>query len=460
MFKFFYNLTRLLSLPFLSWLLPLLNAKAMQRFRFEKYRDLKNSFFFSAFQSFKKSGMIADFAFEVSSEGELEQVKPLMEFALREGKKVELIYCSESVDHKCIQLFKEYPKQLRLLRLPLLSYNPLSENCPYRWLSAPKLFLCRYDFFPELIFYGQLVEVEFILLWGTLKSFPLKGPWQWPMRAYQKYVYTQFDKIVTATKLDHKRFQNDLNIPASKLSIYDFRPWQIIKRLQLADDTLKTKLSLQSGDLYTGLMSVLNEFPKEKKIIFGSFWDREVAVFKASEYEKLLADGYLIVVVCHKLTPGHLREVKHQIESASSQPVYSIDSMSSSQEVITQFQSLRNHPGVIMLNLKGILCELYSYFGHAFVGGGHGVSVHSLLEPFLAGANVYCGPKVHRSTEYDLIRDCCPESLHMVEDLSQFFTLISDKRNLEYKSSDEVNELRDYYLEHFHKTLNWLGMIN
>jgi 3-deoxy-D-manno-octulosonic-acid transferase len=455
-FKICYNLLRLLAFPFLNGPLLLISSKALARVRFERGEDLQKSFS-HAFKSFHKDGEKADFAFEVSSEGELEQVKPLIEFVLNKGLKVELIYCSDSVDHKCLQLFEKYSQQVRLLRLPILSYSSFSDNCPYKWLSAPKLFLCRYDFFPELIFYGQRNDIEFILLWGTLKNFPTK----WPMDIYQKYVYHQFDKIVTATNVDQKRFQDILKIPNTLTNVYDFRPWQIIKRLEVGEKTLKEKLSKHSDILHSQLINFFNQFPIQKKIIFGSFWDNEVQVFNNNDYSELLEQGYLVVIVCHKLAPTYLKDVAQKIQDLSSQPVYSINTDSSFEDVTLQLQAYRSRPGVIMLNLKGILCELYSHFGHAFVGGGHGVSVHSLLEPFLAGTNVYCGPRVHRSTEYDLIVESCSERLHVIESLSQFFPLISGQRNLEYEvQNKKLQGLKSYYLEHFHKVLRWLEIAN
>ena len=68
--------------------------------RFERQMDSK------AFDSFGNDGVVADYAFECSSEGELEQVVPIINYLLSRDKKIELIYCSESVHHKCIQIYQ------------------------------------------------------------------------------------------------------------------------------------------------------------------------------------------------------------------------------------------------------------------------------------------------------------------------------------------------------------------
>ena len=46
------------------------------------------------------------------------------------------------------------------------------------------------------------------------------------------------------------------------------------------------------------------------------------------------------------------------------------------------------------------MLELYAEFQVALVGGGFFGHTHSVLEPYLAGCTVYCGPNVYRSSEY------------------------------------------------------------
>jgi hypothetical protein len=79
----------------------------------------------------------------------------------------------------------------------------------------------------------------------------------------------------------------------------------------------------------------------------------------------------------------------------------------------------------ILLNKKGILCELYADFGKAYVGGGFGVSVHSLLEPLVAGCeHLSCGPVNHRSTEFDLAQSL--GSMKEVKTNQEFLNWVSE----------------------------------
>jgi hypothetical protein len=84
----------------------------------------------------------ANFAFEVSSEGELEQVNPLLNYLLDSGETVELVFCSESVEHRCKELKEKYPNQLRIFRYPILTFRPFSKTKNInKWLTAKTLFL-------------------------------------------------------------------------------------------------------------------------------------------------------------------------------------------------------------------------------------------------------------------------------------------------------------------------------
>ena len=84
-------------------------------------------------------------------------------------------------------------------------------------------------------------------------------------------------------------------------------------------------------------------------------------------------------------------------------------------------------------------------FDHAFIGGGHGRSIHSVLEPFFGVSHIYCGPKVHRSTEYDFVKNKTPHFIHIVEKLELLNNQIDlntdkDDLSLRLKIGEEMKE--------------------
>lgn len=444
MFSFFYNLLRVLYFPFLRWVLPLLNSKAKARLSFEKKNLLDESC-----NSFKLINKSADYAFEVSSEGELQQVIPIILKVLRQKHLVEIIYCSDSVEKQCLNLFKKYPESLRLLRLPILTFNPFNKFNPYNWLTAKSFYLCRYDFFPELIFYGRKSNVDFNLIAGTLKNSDSKKQ-NFIIKSFIEYVYKSFNHIVMATQQDKLNLIDRLGINGDIVESYDFRPVQIYNRIDKKDEQLKNNFNF--FDLY---LEYMNEFPKHRRIMLGSYWYDENLIL-GQNIDSLVQSSYQLSIVPHQLSKSDLVKTKESIlENNPSANIYVLDNEISEQEAKSLFCSLREKPGVLIINLKGVLCELYTLYGHAYVAGGYRYSVHSLLEPFAADSMVYCGPKVHRSTEYDLIMQSNPDRVLIVEQASHLFGKIIE---LDLKGLSSTQGFKSHYKGHFSPIMNWLNI--
>tara|TARA_B100001971_G_C18268046_1_gene596572 strand:- start:1391 stop:2695 length:1305 start_codon:yes stop_codon:yes gene_type:complete len=428
MFYWWYKFTRLFYYPLINWIVPLFSKKVRDRICFEA-KNFKDP----ASISFLKTNEKADFAFEFASEGELEQVRPLIMKVLSNGRKVELLFSSESVEHQCEKIYKIYPKQVRYLRLYLLKYNPLSKSTSLsHWVSSHKLFMCRYDFYPELIQFGSQKNIEFALLWASTKSFQ-KVKSKFLLKRFYENTFHSFDKLVAATPLDHAQFIHDLNIKQDQLEVYDFRPVQILKRIESSHSILPIRFNQLDA-----FKTFLNQVTLEKRIIYGSFWLDEVKLFKSYD-----GSEFRHVIVPHKLEQAHA--MANELNQLPWVKALVVDENTT--EDLTQYNTL-------ILNYKGILCELYPYFSHAYVGNGFGESVHSLMEPFLANCFVICGPKVHRSTEYDLISQSHPDHLHIIHQMEEFSKCISHPKN----EISSLNSFIQHYKGHYTATLMWLGI--
>lgn len=319
---------------FFSW-----HPKIRERIDFEK-KNLADSFA-------HPFPVPADVAFEFSSEGEFQQVLPLITDGVRAGKRFELIYFSPSVEKGVRELCEKFPENLRALRYPLLTGKVLS------WVSAPKLVLVRYDLFPELLnFRGEL-----ILLWMTFKKEREKGK---GISFLKRRFLSRASRIIYASGVDGETGKG-LGFPGP---VFDFRIEQIERRRQEREEKFKRVFPE-----YKTLG--FHNYPREKRLILGNVWPSDLLLFQE------IPEDYFVLVVPHLLTA----------------------------EILQRFES---HFGdrAMVLNKKGVLCELYADFGKAYVGGGFEVSIHSVLEPLVSGADALsCGPKTFRSTEFDLARD-------------------------------------------------------
>jgi 3-deoxy-D-manno-octulosonic-acid transferase len=387
---FFYILLYILqflriALLFVCFLpLGLLSAKFRQRWTFERLNRK-----YPGSKSFYKSKHTALMAFHVSSEGELEQVRPMINFYLESGEKIELLFTSESVEKKVERIYLTHSDQVRILRLPLLAPYPFINS----WVTAGRLLLVRYDFYPELLLLAT--NKRLFLAEATLKNKKTGTLLNWLRLKF----YSLFEKILCASQRDLETFSH-LGLGREKLLVAPLRLEQISDRLSASDKRLSEFKAFSRWE----------EFLKMKKrehvYIFGNYWEEEKALVHS-----LLTDvknrekSPLIMIVPHLIHPtSHWEE---HFENFQYQMVNSLD-----EEIVFEEKKL------IIFNVKGVLVELYHYAGLAYVGGGFGRSVHSLAEPFVAGCFILCGPRTHRSTEYDFIRDTRAESIKVIDKLS------------------------------------------
>lgn len=421
MFKL-YLLIRVLLFPLIRYVLPLFSKTLRDRIEFEQ----KNLVHLPAIKK-------AEYGFEVSSEGELEQVKVLINHLLENKKTIELIFCSPSVERQCELILKNYPSQVRLYRYPLLCFNPFSSQFnPLKWISCDVLLLCRYDFFPELIFSGRK-KTSFYLLAANLDTYLSKN------LLVQKYLmscYKSFHKIIASTETSKQVLHEHLAIASDCIEVYDFRINQIMKRLNEANVTFK-KVFKENIELVNFIKSLKHD----KKIIMGSFWNHEVDLFATP----LVNQDINVFIYPHKLDQKNILELTKLLEQRDIYTLTISDSLSS----LELKESLENSKTiekmkVWIINYKGVLCESYSLFQSAYVGGGFGESIHSVLEPYVAGNTIACGPKTFRSTEYSYIKYQEPEAIKKFHQMDVILeNILDDKYRVQANLKSDFDTKQD-----------------
>lgn len=332
--------------------------------------------------------LTADWAFEVSSEGEYEQVRSWIQQLLDSGKKIEIIFASESVEKGMLALKSTFSNQVKLMRLPLLSRHFGDvEN----FVTAPKFVMCRYDFFPSLM--KLALKRKSVLIWATFKN--RRHKFSHPgFKTWSRFFYGVFDYIVPATDIDETLFKL---VHTNVLTAADFRVKQIQLRILSRQLTLESKCPH-----WKAFQKVLESFPKEKRIIFGSAWESDLAILEDKAFHDQVMKGEIIVLIApHKLSDDWVQKLA-QLHCPVNHLKDGLD-----------FPTMS--PALWLISARGVLCELYAEVGKVYVGGGFERSVHSLLEPFVAGARLWCGPKVHRSTEAELILSADPKSLVLMD---------------------------------------------
>lgn len=233
--------------------------------------------------------------------------------------------------------------------------------------------------------------MKMVLLWGTLKK---EQHW------WNKYFYTHFDLLVMATIKDQKKLQ----LPSKSL-VYDFRIIQILDRIKVQEVKLKKVFSYQNLDT-------------KDRILFGNFWLEEFEYFLTAYNSHHFTR---VDIAPHKTNQHYIKKIEEKLKQQGI--AYKIIDG-------TQQRPWSDEPLVYLYTMRGYLLELYHLYSHAYVGGGTRTSVHSLLEPYLNHTLLSCGPRVHRSTEYDLVvqnQEQAVTLIHHHEDFKNWLLKISKK---------------------------------
>ncbi len=347
----------------------------------------------------------ADWLFEFSSEGEFEQIRSLLLLLLENGKRIQLVYFSPSVESKVMAFAKDYPDNIRALRFPILTFQSL-----YFWANAHSCALVRYDFFPELLLTMKRVPHRKVLLLASRKTGQIEHSWL--KQNYYRAIYSLFNTVFFATQKDEQWFSRRFIFTQADQEVFDFRVMGIVARQQRYEEKLQTFFSdanyfehlqewasagLILGNCYPSDIGLLGD-PK----IVEKFKDRTLSAalipHRIDTSSKKLFLKLFLSFCEHNQLKGHWVE-------------------EGDKKSIADFMNhlrAKTISGPVVFWCRGLLCEFYPLFPLAYVGGGFGEGVHSLLEPHLAQSLVLSGPNVEHSNEKDWILSHDPSGLKIL----------------------------------------------
>lgn len=381
---YFFALIRYILGSFFLFLFFPLSKKLRDRRRYERRYPLKKGNY--------------QVWVHVSSEGELEQVMPYLR--ANKDKEILLLVTSESLEKK-IPILDQIPR-VSVSVVPVTNFWAFGKNSLFSLKTPDTFIMVRYDFFLELLIVAFNCS-RAILLSASLKGKNTEGHIMKSLLMSE--VYDVFDIIFAASPQDESKFKELGLEEYQKLHQFDFRHGQIIQRQTL-------KKNLHKTHCFQSFEKAIEKFERRKRIILGSFWHSERSLISEAFLNDLREGKVLLFIAPHKIKGEEWDKIKDFFFSLEGIDICHWDHL-----------GMKGEGNVILCQVPGLLCELYPFFGHAFVGGGHGRSVHSLLEPFWGCDSLYCGPRTHRSTEADYIDDTAPGKLHIVRELESFYSI-------------------------------------
>jgi 3-deoxy-D-manno-octulosonic-acid transferase len=295
-----------------------------------------------------------------ASVGEFEQAKPVIE-ALRERYRDIIITAS---------FFSPsgYEQQGSYALLDAATYLPVDSRREMRaFLDAidPDLILIiRYDLWPGLLLEAGRRKVPAVLLCGVLHAGSSRfNPL---VRPFFTWLYGMLSLIHAVSGDDRASFAK--LVPSVPVEVSgDTRYDRVVARARAA-----AELPLFDDRVRAG----------RAVLVAGSTWPPDEELIASVDDR----DDLLIVLVPHEPTPEHVASLKRSFEGAVLLSELERDGVSAP-------------PRAIIVDRTGILSALYRIGTIAYVGGGFGEGVHSVLEPAAYGIPVLCGPRIVRSRD-------------------------------------------------------------
>ena len=115
-------------------------------------------------------------------------------------------------------------------------------------------------------------------------------------------------------------------------------------------------------------------------IVIGSSWDEDLEIIIPA-ITSLPTDALRVIIVPHEPTESTLASIEAKL------PYTRLSSATATTQ------------GPIVVDSVGMLLSLYRLGDAAYVGGGFGAGVHSVLEPAGYGLPLACGPRIERSRD-------------------------------------------------------------
>lgn len=302
----------------------------------------------------------------VSSVGELEQARPVIEYLRDNGEhSLVLTYFSPSV-----------PKVVRDWGfVSHADYLPLDNPAEMRELMGlirPRaLILNRYDLWPNHVLAAKEAGVPLFLMNA---STPPLGWFGWVSLRLRARLFSSVDGWTFVDAAAAAAWEPYINEPARGLVAGDPRVDRALKRAEhlIAEGKARARLALWRRKTFC--------------LVAGSTWpaDEDVLLdaWAMVEGEKSL------VIVPHEPDEAHVARLERELYRRGL-----------SHARFTQLEGEPSDCEVLIVDQRGYLAEIYGVGDLAYVGGGFGRQIHSIIEPAAHGLLVAFGPHYGRTPE-------------------------------------------------------------
>lgn len=313
--------------------------------------------------------------FHVSSVGEFEQAKPVMDLLtdrIGPGCNLALTFYSPSG----MNYFKRFDRSKRNTAVKFIDYLPVDTIGNVRFcldtLNPDMIVYVKFDLWPNLICEAAERGIPQILVSGTLA--PRSRRLSRIARRFYGQIYSRLTAIAAISDEDAGRFSDGSSGDVEIFTAGDTRYDQVCRRI----DTSTVKLP-------EALVTDSRSF-----IIAGSTWPGDEAIVIPG-FKRILGKhpGAGLILVPHEPTDERLDEIKKALgaQGLAFRLLSKLERAESCSEP------------VVVADGVGYLAELYRTGKIAYVGGSFSTGVHNVMEPAVLGLPVLFGPRIDNSHE-------------------------------------------------------------
>lgn len=312
--------------------------------------------------------------FHVSSVGEFEQAKPVMNLLSERpgGVEIALTFYSPSG----MNYFRRYDRSKRIDAIRFFDYLPVDTPGNARFcldtLRPDLIVYVKFDIWPNLLVEASKRGVPQALVAGTLSPGSLRLSRL--ARGFYGGLYSRLDAIAAISEEDADRFRRDARGGVQIVVAGDTRFDQVCRRIDASTVRLPGGIAAA----------------RRGWIVAGSTWPKD---------EALVVPGYLairarhpdagLILVPHEPSETRLASIRGTLDDAGlrARPLSSLGEEAPAPDE------------VVVADGVGYLAELYRSGRIAYVGGSFTTGVHNVMEPAVLSLPVFFGPRIDNSYE-------------------------------------------------------------
>ncbi len=386
------------------WISRLFFPKAVERFRGE-HQTLQ------WLRDFRRSRQTPLLWFHASSMGEFEQAKPVIEAVKRDHPDWQIVatfFSPSGYRHQskyelldaALYLPFDFPKRVELF---------------VQQLQPDIAVFVRYDLWPNIVAALRSASVPIVVICATLN--PKALAWKAFFYPLTRWMYAQCQLILAAGE-DQERLFRRFVPEATVETAGDPRFDRVAQAVRQAE---------QQQLLPDGLLA-----PADLTLILGSSWEEEEHLLaEMLEEHPELRERLTVLIVPHEPDAEHIVSLQATFADAF---------------CYTKLEQWTGLPvRILIVDVVGKLVYLYRYADCAFIGGGFGKGVHSVVEAAGYGLPMAAGPKIDVSRDaVNLAQLGALRVIRKPEDLYQWIQQMLDVQHRE----EQRRIVQQYFQQH------------